>query len=266
MRQDNDGRASGRKRRYQKSKSRGLPGAVKAAIILCGCFVVILLAFYLFTAGLPFSENRASESGAESTAVSHPDNGALGGTQNDDNAWNLILVNKWNPLPESYLVEWTELANGEKVDKRIYPALQEMFDAARNNGFYPVVASGYRTAEEQQGLMDAKIAEFKAEGYSDTEAAGLAEEWVAVPGTSEHQLGIAVDINADGVNSAGYEVYEWLDQNAYQYGFILRFPPDKTEITGVSNEPWHYRYVGVEAATEIYNQGVCLEEYLGRTN
>ena len=83
----------------------------------------------------------------------------------------------------------------------------------------------------------------------------------AVPGTSEHQTGLAVDINADGIHSAGREVYRWLDQNAYRYGFILRYPSAKTGITGISNEPWHYRYVGVDAATFIYENDLTFEEY-----
>ena len=89
-----------------------------------------------------------------------------------------------------------------------------------------------------------------------------AEVWVALPGASEHQLGLAADINADGIRSAGYEVYDWLEENSCQYGFIRRYPEEKTEITGVENEPWHYRYVGVEAATDMKNTGLCLEEYL----
>jgi D-alanyl-D-alanine carboxypeptidase len=177
-------------------------------------------------------------------------------------AWNLILVNRWNHIPDDYKVDLSELSNGQYVDTRIYPALQAMFDAARNAGIYPVVASGYRTARYQQSLMDEKIKEYEMQGYSPSQARELAEEWVAVSGTSEHQLGIAVDINADTDKSKSYEVYGWLQKNSYKYGFILRYPPDKTDITGTIYEPWHYRYVGVEAATEIYTQGICLEEYL----
>ena len=141
-----------------------------------------------------------------------------------------------------------------------------MFDNARNDNVYPIVASGYRTTEKQQSLMDEKISDYENEGYSADKAKEKAEAWVAIPGTSEHQLGLSVDINADGVHSTGNEVYEWLDKNAYKYGFIHRYPSDKTEITGVINEPWHYRYVGIEAAQEIKEQGVCLEEYLKQTN
>ena len=176
--------------------------------------------------------------------------------------WCLILVNKKHCIPDDYEVELVELSNGQCVDRRIYPALQEMFDTARSEGIYPVVASGYRTAKKQQSLMDEKIAAYLVEGYSLQEAKEKAEIWVAAVGTSEHQLGISVDINADGVHSVGNEVYEWLDKNSYRFGFIKRYPEDKTEITGIINEPWHYRYVGKAAAAEIYRSGVCLEEYL----
>ena len=176
--------------------------------------------------------------------------------------WCLILVNKEHCIPDDYEVELVELSNGQCVDRRIYPALQEMFDTARSEGIYPVVASGYRTAKKQQSLMDEKIAAYLVEGYSLQEAKEKAEIWVAAVGTSEHQLGISVDINADGVHSVGSEVYDWLDENSYRFGFIKRYPEDKIEITGIRNEPWHYRYVGKAAAAEIYRSGVCLEEYL----
>ena len=175
--------------------------------------------------------------------------------------WNLIIVNRWNELPEEYSVELTELSNGQKVDSRIYPYLQEMFDAARAEGVYPVVREGYRTEEEQQEILDDKIQTYINQGYSQSRAERTAKEWVALPGTSEHQLGIAVDINADKSKCSNEEVYAWLAENAYKYGFILRYPLGKQEITGTSYEPWHYRYVGEEAALEIYEQGICLEEY-----
>ena len=174
----------------------------------------------------------------------------------------LILVNKWNPIPKDYEVELTELTNGQAVGKQIYPALKEMFQEAREDNIYPIVASGYRTAAKQQELMDEKIAEYESEGYSSQEAKTKAEEWVAIPGTSEHQLGLGIDINGDGVHSTGRQVYQWLEKNSYRFGFIRRYPPNKMKITGVINEPWHYRYVGKTVAAEIYKSGKCLEEYL----
>jgi D-alanyl-D-alanine carboxypeptidase len=183
-------------------------------------------------------------------------------TDDNDKAERLILVNKWNVIPADYEADLAELENGQLVDKQIYHALHEMLDSARAEGIYTVIVSGYRTAKEQQGLLDNKISEYRSYGCSIEESIRKAETWVAVPGTSEHQLGIAVDINAGGIYSTGDEVYRWLNSNSYKFGFILRYPPNKTKITGIIDEPWHYRYVGVEAATEMYNQGYCLEEYL----
>ena len=180
----------------------------------------------------------------------------------EDNGWNLILVNRNSYIPDDYKVELTELSNGEKVDSRIYPELQEMFNDARAQGYGLFVREGYRTQEEQQQLLDEKIEAYENEGKSKSEAKKLAEQWVAIPGTSEHQLGIAVDINADTTKSSRDDVYNWLEENAHTYGFIKRYPSNKTDITGVINEPWHYRYVGKEAASAIYSQGICLEEYI----
>ena len=180
----------------------------------------------------------------------------------EDNGWNLILVNRDSYIPDDYQVELTELSNGKKVDSRIYPELQEMFNDARAQGYGLFVREGYRTQEEKQQLMDEKIEAYENEGKSKSEAKKLAEQWVAIPGTSEHQLGIAVDINADTTKSSSDDVYNWLAENAHTYGFIKRYPSNKTDITGVINEPWHYRYVGKEAASKIYSQGICLEEYI----
>ncbi len=184
-----------------------------------------------------------------------------GNTQNagTDETWNLMLVNKDNPIPDNYQINLVEVEGGECVDERIYEPLMEMLNAARegNWGELPMVVSGYRTQEKQQSLYEEKIAKFKKEGYSDSEAVKQAEQWVAVPGYSEHQLGLAVDING-----ATYDVYLWLQDNSYKYGFIFRYSGSKTDITGTAEEVWHYRYVGKEAAKEIYEREVCLEEYL----
>ena len=176
--------------------------------------------------------------------------------------WYLIVVNRWNEIPEDYSVTLIELSNGQKVDSRIYSYLQEMFDAMRAEGIYPVVREGYRTVREQQKILDDKIFAYIKEGYSRRRAEKLAKAWVAEPGTSEHQLGIAVDINANQSKSSNEEVYSWLAENAHSYGFILRYPQQKENITGTSYEPWHYRYVGKEVAEEIYTNQICLEEYM----
>jgi D-alanyl-D-alanine carboxypeptidase len=203
---------------------------------------------------------------ASSLGLHSPNEPTIGNVATTENGWNLILINKDNRIPEDYEVKLTKLANGKKVDERIYPELQKMFNDARASGLSLFVAQGYRTEEEQHLLLDQKQEAYENEGNSPKEARKLAEQWVAVPGTSEHQIGIAVDINADTEKSKAEDVYDWLADNAHKYGFINRYPADKTDITGISNEPWHYRYVGVDAATEIYEKNVCLEEYIETLN
>ena len=180
----------------------------------------------------------------------------------DKYGWELVLVNRDNYIPDDYEMDLMELSNGQKIDSRIYPYLQEMFDDARNAGVYPFVRDGYRTAEEQQQILDDKIAAYRSEGYTKHMAEETAMEWGALPGTSEHQLGLAVDINADTSKCSRDDVYNWLLENSYKYGFIQRYPSGKTSITGVANEPWHYRYVGKKAAEEIHQSGMCLGEYV----
>ena len=184
--------------------------------------------------------------------------------EQDETEWNLILVNGKNPVPAEYMFELTTLSNGQAVDSRMYPYLQAMFDAARADDVFPVVASGHRTSELQQQIFDAEINKYIEQGYSTDESTALALARVARPGTSEHELGLAVDINGDKNNSTNEDVYQWLQSNSYKYGFILRYPAGKTAITGVGYEPWHFRYVGVQAASDMYFKGLCFEEYSNR--
>lgn len=184
-----------------------------------------------------------------------------------DNGWELILVNSKYSIPKDYEVKLLTLSNGEQVDERIYPELQKMFDDMRSQGVYPVVASGYRSYEKQTALLVKKYQDYREEGYSKKKASEAAIEWVAFPGTSEHQLGIAVDINPDySKTKDGKEVYEWLENNSYKYGFVKRYADDKKDITGIINEPWHFRYVGKEAAFAMYEKNLCLEEYVELIN
>jgi len=177
------------------------------------------------------------------------------------NDWRLILVNRWNPIPDNYKVSLVKLENGESVDERIYPDLQEMFDNARDNGIYPMISSGYRTTQTQQNIFDEKLNDFESQDYSSNEAETLTEKWVAIPGTSEHQIGLAIDVVGED-NDDNAKVQQWLKDNSFKYGFILRYPSDKTVITGTNFEPWHFRYIGKENAVKIYESGLCLEDYL----
>lgn len=193
---------------------------------------------------------------------------SIGSNSNiDKSQWNLALVNKWNLLPENHNPSLTQLKNGHAIDERAYPDLQDMMDDCRAAGLNPLICSSYRTMDKQKKLYKNKVDEYLAQGYSQKDAEAAAGELVAVPGTSEHQLGLALDI-VDVANQVlderqeNTEVQKWLMKNSWKYGFILRYPTDKSDITGISYEPWHYRYVGKETAKEIYEAGICLEEYL----
>lgn len=230
-----------------------------------GCVGAIVLTAIIFAAGIGFGKafeglEKLPEYGSEASA------NAFVQTAKVPENHLLILVNSKNKIPDDYEIELTELSNGETVSSEIYPDLQKMFDDMREAGIYPVVGEGYRTHEKQQEIMEDKIRAYENEGYSKKKAEAMAREWVAVPGTSEHELGLAVDINADKEKSDNQEVYDWLYQNAYKYGFILRYPFGKTKITGIDYEPWHYRYVGREYSEEIHNSGLCLEEWLENNN
>lgn len=181
--------------------------------------------------------------------------------------WQLVLVNPWNKLPEDFRVELKKLSNGLRVDARIYDDLSAMLSDCRKAGLSPLVCSAYRSQETQTRLYRNKISRLRAAGYTAEKAVQEAGRWVAVPGTSEHQTGLAVDLVA-----ASYQILDqkqeqtaeqkWLMEHCWEYGFILRYPTDKSEITGIGYEPWHYRYVGKTAAAAIHDSGLCLEEYL----
>ena len=182
--------------------------------------------------------------------------------------WNLLLVNPWNRVPENYEPELTYLRNGQAVDSRCYPELQQMIDDCRAAGFEPLICASYRTMEKQEALFEDKEANLIREGYPENEVEAEAAKVVAYPGTSEHQLGLALDIVDVSYQQLDTEqentpVQQWLMKNSWKYGFVLRYPTDKSDITGIIYEPWHYRYVGKEAAAEMYENKLCLEEYLG---
>ena len=178
--------------------------------------------------------------------------------------WNLTLVNSIHAVPEDWVVpEFTELRNGQKVDSRIYPELQAMFDAARAAGRTPLVISSYRTYDDQKNMLVKKYRAFKEQGYSHEDAQIEALKWAAYPGYSEHQLGLAIDVGTSNSEKCSKDrVWSWLKEHCAEYGFIWRYSEEKSAITGIANEPWHFRYVGVEAATYIMENNLCLEEYM----
>lgn len=184
-----------------------------------------------------------------------------------DFGWNLLLVNRDNPLSQDYHIETRSIGNGLSVDVRIYEPLNQMLAAGNSQGCSLLVCSAYRPYERQLEIYQSDVAKYQGIGYTYEQACTLTEETLSVPGTSEHQAGLAVDIVATThqvLNARYADTTEgkWLAAHAHEYGFIIRYPEDKVDITGISFEPWHFRYVGIEAATEIHEMGCCLEEYI----
>ncbi len=160
--------------------------------------------------------------------------------------WFMILVNAKNPLPEDFAVETVAIDDeNHTVDSRIAEDLSAMISAGESEGLDFVIYTAFRSLEKQKEFFEA----------GKTEAA---------PGTSEHNSGLAIDIGTSKGDFSGSAEEAWLLEHAHEYGFILRYPADKTDITGFAYEPWHFRYVGKEQAALIKESGLCLEEYLAQ--
>lgn len=181
--------------------------------------------------------------------------------------WNMVLVNGDHPMEEGYVPQLKELEEGLSLDSRIIDAAKEMLADAKKAGLHIDICSAYRSVERQEQVFGDSMKERVKDGMSYWDAFNETALNVAVPGTSEHALGLALDLisnqytELDERQETTAEA-KWLKENCHKYGFILRYPPEKTNITGIIYEPWHYRYVGVEDATEIMKLGITLEEYL----
>ena len=246
-----------RRRRHRKRTRRALcsPCGVLLGLLVCvGCFAICAGG----TNAAPMASLEPAELPAAHSSVS-------------PNDWQLLLVNRWNPVPDGYAPALTELKNDHAVDARAYPDLQEMMDACRAAGLAPIICSSYRTQEKQQELYENKIQRLLDEGLSYESAVEEAGTVVAEPGTSEHQTGLALDIvdtSYQHLDEAqeNTQVQQWLMEHSWEYGFVLRYPEEKSEITGIIYEPWHYRYVGRAAAREMTELGLCLEGYVDWLN
>ena len=169
----------------------------------------------------------------------------------------VILVNAAHPIPSYYTVNPVIVVDWHRVDQRCYEPLMQMLSDCSGAGIEYIFNCGYRTMQEQTDILEKRTQEHMKEFDLDfDEARKKALETVAVPGTSEHQMGLAVDIS-------GEDAHAWLAEHCWEYGFILRYTEEKAEITGITNEPWHFRYVGREISMDMKDSGLCLEEYLG---
>lgn len=193
----------------------------------------------------------------------------------------LMLINANNPLPSTYTPTLSTVPQSYYIssdkdnhfDSRAAPSLSQMIHDARADGVNLVIVSGYRSTAYQTENFARKVSQYRAQGYGASTASSKAATLVAPPGTSEHESGLAADIvSSDWYNknadlTAAFDqttAFAWLNKHAATHGFVLRYPKDKTDITGIEYEPWHWRYVGKENAEKMNSQGVCLEEYDGK--
>ena len=184
-----------------------------------------------------------------------------------EDMWCLILTNAEYPVPEDYEVELESIPGTEQsVDKRIYEPLMAMIGDMKAQGLSPIVCSGYRTLDKQEKLFNRKVLSFVKAGHTKEESYNLARQTISIPGSGEHCLGLAVDFYTrryHKLERAFEDTPEskWLVEHAQDYGFVMRYGENKTDITGIQYEPWHYRYVGVEAANYMKDNELSLEEF-----
>lgn len=189
-----------------------------------------------------------------------------------------LLVNRDSPLPDDYqpqqLVNMRDYCDSSIVsikgseiegEQIAVDALLAMLTQAQSEGLTSwQISAGYRSVAYQQKLFDDKVYSYRQQGMTGAQARSAARKLVADPGCSEHHTGLAFDITVPGTSFGGTKQAKWLEEHCWEWGFILRYPADKTAITGITNEPWHFRYVGVDAAMEMRETGECLEEYVER--
>lgn len=184
----------------------------------------------------------------------------------DSSDWRLVLINKQHPIPEEYDFKLGTFTSGMRCDERVIEDLLLMMQAAKKDGLNLVVRSPYRTSDHQEDNFNDRIKSYMRQGLSYMEAYKATSRVITVPGCSEHEVGLAFDITSDTFISllqgfADTEEGQWLEEHSYEYGFILRYPSGKEYITGIEYEPWHFRYVGREAAAIMTEEELCLEEF-----
>lgn len=211
-------------------------------------------------------ENSSLTSQLEEATAEEPS--AAEQLASEDDSWMLTLIDTEHTLDSSYTPELSSLDDSHSVDSRILEAAQQMIAAGEAEGLSFNITSAYRSYDDQRSVFNTTMQSWIASGYTPLDAYDETKLSVQIPGSSEQASGLALDITSSEYaelddEQASTEEAQWLAANCATYGFILRYPSDKTDITGIVYEPWHYRYVGTEAAAEIMSQGITLEEYLG---
>lgn len=258
-----------RRRRAQRRRKRLMKKRIRAFGLLA-VFTIVIIFAVKGIAGMMSKEEDSSSPTTSQSAVPVPSSSAPD-PQKPPKTEFTLLVNSTHPLTEDHRVETVTIKGTEKLfDVRAVEYIEKMLDDAAAAGYPMYVVSTYRTIEYQKGLYNRKVNEYINMGYREQAAKEEAAKWVAVPGTSEHNLGLVADI----VSSTWYNTnsdltqefentdhFKWLYENCANYGFILRYPKDKESVTGIVYEPWHYRFVGVEAAKYIMENNLTLEEF-----
>ena len=246
-------------RRY--AEHRGV--SLSAMILVCiGFAAVCWFAVEMFVGGREDNRDRSAASGVSlvSSARSEvPQSSSLQVPTAD--AWKLLLVNYDHKLPDSFLPD-LKRDDGVEMDSRIVEPFEAMRAAAKTEGLSIYASSAYRSNELQDQLFRAEVSQNSKLYPTASQAEAVAAESVARPGYSEHGTGLAIDLNGVQDNFVQSKEYRWLLEHAQDYGFVLRYPADKQEITHIKFEPWHFRYVGIENAEKMKQENTCLEEYL----
>ena len=183
----------------------------------------------------------------------------------------VLLVNRKNPISADYAIDLVEMENGWMVDRQALEPLKAMFQAMRDAGLLPYFSSTYRDLATQQAVWNNYMKRYMDQGYDEAQAKNMTASYVAIPGTSEHHTGLAMDIVGHDYFYSGHPgstmaVQAWLAEHCWEYGFILRYTAEKSSITGFAPETWHFRYVGTLVSMDMKDSGLCLEEYLGAVN
>lgn len=263
--------------RSKHTRRKNLMNGGKLALGLIAVVLVFVLVFYLATHNgendsKPTTSIASLGNGTADNSTTSGTTGTSSTVTNVNNYTNLTLVNTTSLLPSNYSIETKVIANGDEdlnpyslsFDAKAVDSLNQLLKDARDEGLTLYVISAFRATSKQESLYNAEVERQKAAHpeYSEEEAKAAAGKNVAIPGTSEHQLGLAVDFNSVETSFENTAEFKWLKENAEKYGFVNRYPKDKVAITGINYEPWHYRYVGVEHAKKMNEKGLCLEEYV----
>lgn len=259
--------AERKQRRIERRKKEQRIARIKFGIV-CG---VILLAIILIIVGCTkgCKNDEPKETTVPSTeAQTVPTEPPAPTFAYKASDWKLIVVNEENPLPEDYSLDTTTLRSGAKVNSQCMDNLQDMMDDCREAGFKPLVMSGYQSATDLQKAYDTRVSELMSTGFTQELAEKEAVKTVDKPGPSEYQTGLLLDIvsedqkTKDAEELSDNEVLAWLRDNAWKYGFVERYTEAQAARMGKTYKPWQFRYVGKDAAKDMFENDYCLEELI----